>query len=78
LIFFSTDQKEDRLFALGGSWTLAYRDERAHPAAIDSITTKLFPILRDKLKIENNWKYKHETLHQIESWKTTKNQELEL
>lgn len=33
---------------------------------------KLFPILKDKLKIEPNWEYKNETKNQIEQWKITK------
>ena len=39
--------------------------------AIDSITKQLFPILKDRIQLENDWTFKLESDNQIEKFKVT-------
>lgn len=76
IIFFSADQKHGRIFNVAGSWTLDLIDENMDPLAVKAISNKLFPVLKDKIKLENNWTYDIETPHQIEHWDVKKGEVL--
>lgn len=76
IIFFSVDQRKNQIFNVAGSWTFDLLDTTLNKVAIDSVTTHLFPVLKNKLTIKNNWKYKHEKTHQIEKWDLIKKDRL--
>lgn len=60
ILFFSSDQKENKIFNISGNWTIATKlTEDNKEEIIEEITEKLFPILRDKLKFESGWKYEN-------------------
>lgn len=67
IFFFSSDQKENRVFNISGNWTIRTQlTEDNEVEIIEQITKKLFPILKNKLKFEKNWKYESKNKNYIE------------
>jgi hypothetical protein len=68
ITFFSADKKYYHLFNVSGSWYFDLNEDNMEKVAIDSITNRLFPILKGKIKLESSWKYDHQSKNQIEHW----------
>jgi hypothetical protein len=68
IAYFSADKEFNQLFSVSGNWYFDLHEDNLHEAAIDSITNRLFPILKGRIKLESNWKYDHLTKNQIEHW----------
>ena len=71
IVFFSTDRKSKRIFNVSGSWYFDLQKDNMEQVAIDSITKQLFPILKDRIQLENDWTFKLESDNQIEKFKVT-------
>lgn len=69
--FFSTHRISKRIFNVSASWYLDLQKENMEQVAIDSITKRFFPILKDKIELKNGWSYKLELESQIEIFKIT-------
>jgi|SRR5690554_1860829 len=69
IIFFSVIEKNREIFTFSGSWTIDTEVNSSTKKMIaDSITTKLFPKLKNKLKIEDGWNYSIESNDFIETF----------
>ncbi len=69
IAFFSADRKSKRIFNVSANWYFDLQKENMKQVAIDSITKHLFPILKDKLQLKNDWTYELESENQIEKFK---------
>lgn len=69
IIFFSVERQENQIFHISGNWRFDLYEKKMEQIAIDAITTKLFPILKDKLELRKNWTYSLESKNQIEHFK---------
>lgn len=78
IIFFSADQKEDRLFNVAGCWTFDLQNDSINKIALDSLSNKLFPILKNKIEFNDDWTFNNETQNLIEKWYITKESVLKL
>lgn len=58
ILYFSSEEKEHRIFAIGANWTIDTKiNEKSKEKISQLIVERLFPVLEDKLKIEDGWKY---------------------
>ncbi|WP_075343876.1 hypothetical protein [Tenacibaculum agarivorans] len=69
--FFSVDKKSKRIFNVSANWYFDLQENDMEQSVIDSITKRLFPVLKDKIQLKNNWIYKLESKNQIEIFKIT-------
>ena len=69
IAFFSADRKSNQIFNVSASWYFDLNQENMEQIAIDSITKRIFPILKDKIQLKNNWNYEFESESQIEKFK---------
>ena len=61
ILFFSSDQIENQIFNISGNWTIGKEiTQRNEDEIIKQITERLFPILTDKLKFQEDWKFINE------------------
>lgn len=67
ILFFSYDQIENQIFNISGNWTIdAEITQKSEGEIIEQITERLFPILKDKLKFREGWKFINEKENYIE------------
>ena len=67
IFFFSSDQKENQIFNIAGNWTIGTKlTKNNEDEIIEYITNQLFPILKKKLRFEENWKYEIKKPNYIE------------
>lgn len=71
IAFFSADRKSKRIFNVSASWYFDLKQENMEQIAIDSITKRIFPILKNKIQLKNDWNYEFESDNQIEKFKVT-------
>ena len=61
ILFFSSDQIENQIFNISGNWTIDKEiTQKNEDEIIERITERLFPILTDKLKFQEDWKFINE------------------
>ncbi|GEM_PF-4165631 len=69
IVHFSSINKNKQIFTFSGNWTIDSDINNSTKEIItDSITQKLFPKLKGKLKIEDGWKYKIESKDFVETF----------
>lgn len=69
ILFFSSITNNKQIFTFSGHWTIdSDINKETKEIITDSITKKLFPKLKDKLKIEDGWIYKIETKDFVETF----------
>lgn len=69
IVFFSSITNNKQIFTFSGHWTIDSEINKGTKKTItDSITKKLFPKLKDKLKIEDGWNYKIESKDFVETF----------
>lgn len=67
ILTFSVDQNEDQIFNISGNWTIdTHITKNSKIEIVDSITKQLFPVLKEKLKFKENWKYENKNDHYTE------------
>lgn len=72
IAFFSAIHKRKEIFTLRASWLiLTDVDDSTKPIIIDNVTKKIFPILKNKLKIENGWTYQIKSKDYVEKFEVT-------
>lgn len=71
IAFFSADRKSKRIFNVSGNWYFDLNKENIEQVAIDSITKRIFPILKNKIQLKNDWSYEFESENQIEKFRVT-------
>lgn len=73
-IFMSAIAQTGEIFRFSAAWCIdVHLDKATKKIVIDTITTKLFPALKNKLKLKHNWHYKIETDDYIETFRVKSN-----
>ncbi len=67
ILFFSSDQKYNRIFSISGYWTIDSKLIKDNPSEIiTQISKQLFPVLKGKFELKKNWNYQHKKDNYIE------------
>ena len=66
IVFFSVDKESKRIFNVSASWYFDLNQKNMEQAAIDSITKRIFPLLKGKIQLKKNWTYEHKSKFRVE------------
>ena len=74
ILFFSKIKKSKQIFNVSGSWSFNLLKPEIKQKALDLFTKNLFPILKNKIQLVNNWSFDYESENQIEHFKLKLNE----